>query len=261
MREIRTLLEREAPGRVEDAGLAWGARASHYQDQISAALARGETPVLVELEDDLPAGVDRGRLLVVDHHGALAGHDRPTALEQVFALLGLPAAAWTRRMALVAANDRAHVAGLVAAGATREEMLAIRAQDRAAQGVTPADEAEARRAIAAREESRGFVEIATSSATSSAIADLMLPELGGPGYAALLVVMPGKLAVFADGQAIRRLADAVTGSYWGGDLPRRGYWGASVAGCPEPDLGIVRATLAEMESPATHGNIRSDGNA
>jgi hypothetical protein len=167
-------------------------------------------------------------LVVVDHHGARAGHDSPTALEQVFALLGLPASAWTRHFALVAANDRAHVDGLLQAGATATEMRTIRAADRAAQGVTAADEAEAQRAIRARQTHRGIVEVSTSSGTSSAIADRMRPELGGPGYAALLVLMPDKLAAFADGPAIGRLAAAFPGSYWGGDLPQRGYWGVAI---------------------------------
>ena len=145
-------------------------------------------------------------------------------------------------MALVAANDRAHVAGLLAAGASREEMLALRAADRAAQGVSAQDEAEAHRAIAARVISGDLTETTTSSATSSAIADLMLPELGGPGYHALLVVMPGKLAAFADGAAILRLAASVPGSYWGGDLPHRGFWGTSGHDLPSA-LAAARAAM------------------
>ena len=66
MVEIRRLLDRHAPDRVEDLGLSWGARASVYLLGIEAALARGETPVLVELIDDLPATMDRARLQVVE---------------------------------------------------------------------------------------------------------------------------------------------------------------------------------------------------
>lgn len=226
MQEIRRLLERHAPGHVEDFGLGWGARASAYRDRIEASLAAGETAVLVELIDDLPETLPRARIHIVDHHGALV--DRPTAIEQVFRLLGLPQTAWTRHLALVAANDRAHIAGLLAMGASRDEVAAIRAADRAAQGVTEADEDEARRAIAARRVDGRLTEIETASGTSSAITDLLHPALGGPGHDALLVAMPGKLAAFADGDKIRRLAGAVPGGYWGGDLPRRGYWGISL---------------------------------
>ena len=141
MLEIRRLLDRHAAGRIEDKGLAWGAALSAYREELLAALSRGETPVLIELMDDLPPALfDRGRVIVVDHHGPLAGHDRPTSIEQVFALLGLPAAAWTRHLALVAANDRAHVVGMRALGATAQEIAEIRAADRAVQGVSAADE-------------------------------------------------------------------------------------------------------------------------
>lgn len=255
MQEIRRLLTLEAPQAFEDAGLAWGARASAYADAIGAALARGEKPVLIELDDDLPPSIDRERLILVDHHGARAGHDRPTALEQVFTLLQLPAERWTRRMALVAANDRAHVAGMLAAGATRAEMLAIRAADRAAQGVTAADEAEALLAIAARQTGRDFTEIATASRTSSAIADLMLAELGGPGYRGLLVVMPGKLAAFADGPVIERLAAAMPAGYWGGDLPRRGFWGICLPAAGDAAAAILakaRAAFSAANAPEDH---------
>jgi len=56
----------------------------------------------------------------------------------------------------------------------------------------------------------------------------MLPELGGPGYRRLLVVMPEKVGVFGDGAAIEALAAAFPGSWWGGDLPEAGYWGMAL---------------------------------
>ncbi len=245
MGEIKTLLSSVAPGRCEDMGLAWGAKASGYAAQIAASLAAGETPVLVELLDDLPSTLDRRLIVIADHHGDRAGGEAPTSLHQIFALLKLPAAAWTRRMDLVAANDRAHVAGLQAAGATITEIIAIRAEDRAAQGITEADEAEARRAIAERCRADGFTEVTTTSNTSSAIADLMLPALGGPGYDSLLVVMLGKIAVFTCGDAIQRLAAAFPGSYWGGDLPRRGFWGMEGGG-EDRTLSQIRIILGEL---------------
>src|SRR5947209_1249501 len=109
MSTIRELLSSHAQGRFHDRGLAWGARTSAYRDEIARALEAGQTPVLVELEDDV--GLDPARVVVVDHHGTKAGHDRPTSLEQVFALLGRPRDEWSRWFALVAANDRAHIRG------------------------------------------------------------------------------------------------------------------------------------------------------
>ena len=89
--------------------------------------------MLVELEDDLGLG---DHCLSINHHGPVAGADAPTALHQVFDLLGLPPEGWTRRMELVAANDRGHVAAMRHIGAGLEEIREIRAADRAAQGIT-----------------------------------------------------------------------------------------------------------------------------
>jgi hypothetical protein len=244
MVEIRRLLDRHAAAHIEDKGLAWGAVLSAYREELLAARRRGETPVLIELADDLPAALfDRGRVIVVDHHGPLAGHHRPTSIEQVFRLLGLPAEAWTRRLALVAANDRAHVAGMRALGATAKEIAEVRAADRAAQGVSAADEAGARQAIAAPRQEGRVTLVETTSHTSSAIADLMLPELGGPGYDRLLVVMPKAVAVFADGSAIEALAAAYPGSWWGGDLPAVGYWGMAL---PPEQRHLVEELAARL---------------
>jgi len=231
MSEIAKLLAEHAPGRVSDKRLAWGARLSAYRDELAGALRAGEIPVLVELEDDLPQDAfDRTRsVVVIDHHGERAGHSHPTSIEQVFDRLGLPPDAWTRRLALVAANDRGHIAGMKEMGASAQEMAAIRAEDRAAQGVSAADEEEAVRAIAERRHCGRAVSVETTSNTSSAIADRMHAALGGPGYDRLVVVMPRKLAVFGDGEMISALARAFPGSYWGGDLPRAGFWGMDLA--------------------------------
>jgi hypothetical protein len=249
MVEIRKLLDRHAPGQIEDKGLAWGRRCRPTARSCRRR-RRGETPVLIKLKDDLPADLfDRGRTIVVDHHGLHAGHDRPTSIEQVFALLALPAAAWTRRLALVAANDRAHVAGMRAFGATAEEIAEIRAADRAAQGVSAADEAEARRAIGARRRDGRVTLVETASHTSTAIADLMLPELGGPGYERLLVVMPGKVGVFGEGAAIEALGEAYRGSWWGGDLPAAGYWGMALSAEPRHVIEELVARLVKGSAP------------
>jgi hypothetical protein len=244
MREIGKLLSRHAPNQLEDKGLAWGARFSDYHEELIAALRRGETPVIVELFDDLPLDVlDRSRIVIVDHHGDDAGHGRPTSIEQVFRLLNLPQREWTRWLALVAANDRAHVAGLRELGADPEEIAEVRAADRAAQGLTPADEAEARRALAARRQEGRLTVVETTGSTSSAIADLILPDLGGPGYDRLLVTMPEEVAVFGDGDAIAALAKRYPGSYWGGDLPRAGFWGMSLR---SPRSGSLNSLIEQL---------------
>jgi hypothetical protein len=244
MVEIGELLRTHAPGLVEDKGLAWGAALSAYREWLLAALQRGETPVAVELADDLPPDLfDRKKLIIVDHHGARAGADQPTSLEQVFSLLGLPREAWTRRRALVAANDRAHVAGLRAYGATAAEIAEIRTADRAAQGVTAADEIEARRAISARRQDGDLTIVETTSDTSTAVADLILPECNGPGYKRLMVLMPGKVTVFADGDMIARLAETYPNGWWGGDLPNAGFWGQTIPADAHDTIGRLIALM------------------
>lgn len=231
MRTIADLLAGEGAA-VLDLGLAWGARLSDYAGDIEHLVAQGRRPVAIELTDDMPADwPPRQSLILIDHHGPRSGHDAPTALEQVFARLGLPPARWTRHFALVAANDRGHVAAMADMGACLEEMRAIRAADRAAQGVSAADEAEAADAVARRQSKGRLTRIDTQAASSTAVVDAMLPALGGPGFDRLLVVMPEKLAAYGDGPFITALARHVPGSWWGGDLPAQGYWG--MGGTPE----------------------------
>ena len=240
MEEIRSLLaEAGLADAVVDRGLAWGAKAAAYEGPIRAALSNRETPVLIELEDDLPADIDRDQIFQVDHHGARAGADKPSALRQVYDLIREGRdLRWTRRRALVAANDIDHVRGLRALGATAAEVRAIRDADRRAQGIDDAIERESRRAIDAAERHGELTLIRTSAPTSSAIADFLLPEYGGPGVDDLVVEMPGKLAFFGRGAIIEMLKD-VRGCWYGGALPERGYWGAPVSG-KDADVLIER---------------------
>lgn len=207
-----------------DAGLAWGARATAYGEAIGAAVDAGDMPVLVELADDLPPGIDRERLAVIDHHGSLAGSDRPSSLRQVFDRLGLDAARWTRECALVAANDVGHIAGMVAIGASPEEIMRIRAMDRAAQGVTRLDEAEARRGIERRRRIGRLTVVKTASERTSPVTDLLDETHGGDGAAELLVFTPSGSHFFGSGAVVAALSGDA-GCWYGGALPQRGFWG------------------------------------
>lgn len=209
---------------VDDLKLGWGARASAYLDPICAALAQGRTPVTIELKPDLPMALQQ-RVRSIDHHGTLAGATAPTALEQVFELLQLPPLAWTRELQLVAANDRGYLPEMAALGATPEEMQHIRAADRAAQGVTEAEEIAARRAIDSRECVGELTVLRLPHSRASVAADLMEPLLGGPGAKRLLVLSPNEVNFYADGASIDALDHAFGGGWKGGALPIRGFWG------------------------------------
>lgn len=223
---IRDLLRAEGAD-VCDRGLRWGATASAYRAEIDTARAAGRACVLIELGDDLPADYPRSELVWIDHHGPLAGADRPTALEQVFARLGLPPERWTRDFELVAANDRGHLAALERLGATPGEMRDIRTRDRRAQGVTPEHDEQARAAAARAERHCGgrLVVVRLPHGHTSAVADALDERLGGPGCENLLVFAPTTTIFFGIGRAIDALRVARPGGWYGGELPARGYWG------------------------------------
>lgn len=235
MREIGRLIRAHAPDApLHDKGLAWGAKASDYAEEIAATLAQGRSPVLVELALDIPLPADA---VIVDHHGAAAGADRPTSLHQIFALLNLPPAAWTRRLELVAANDRGHIREMRSLGATREEIAQIRADDRASQGVTPAMEAAGEAAVAALETILdGRARLARlPHARCSVVTDRL--DLDDPRP--LIVLSPGEVNVYAPGPVIAALDRAFPGGWSGGALPAYGFWGHGAPVPPESALSAV----------------------
>lgn len=240
MEAIRELLEAHAPGRFHDAGLWWGAAASSYRDAIDRVLEEGRVPVLVELEDDI--GLDP-EVMIVDHHGERAGGEKATALEQVFELLELPAEKWSRWLQLVSANDRAYLAGLREAGASREEMERVRYADRQAQGITQSQEDAAVRALESLEERAGGALLVAElpHAKTAALVDRLAPELGGRGFENLVVRSPEEVNVFGTGELITHLARAFPDGWYGGNLPEYGYFGRQ--GSAEPVVEAVEKFL------------------
>lgn len=246
MTVIRELLEKYAPDRFHDHQLAWGAKATDYRSEIQTCLATGRTPVLIELEADMT--LDPRKVVVIDHHGRWAGSDRPTSLHQVFELLELPAELWTRRHALVAANDRGYIPALAELGASRDEIAAVRAADRAAQGITSEQEQEGERAVRYAEVlADGQLTVARlTHDRTAAVADRLDPLLGGPGFHNLLVLSPRQVNFFGAGTWIDRLASEFPGGWYGGALPERGFWGHS-----NPPKDVLAFLLAEINNSGT----------
>lgn len=246
---IRDLLAERAPGRWHDQGLAWGAKASAYDAEIEAARANGLVPVMVELEDDLglTVGGDAGSFIVVDHHGPRAGRDRPTSLHQVFALLEVEPAHWSRWFDLVAANDLGHIPAMTARGATPEEIRRVRAADRAAQGITAEQEAQAEQAAAAPQHLAGglLTVVALPHDRTAAVADRLAPELGGPGCENLLILGPTSVHFFGAGELVLALDRTLPGGWYGGALPDRGFWGHAV---PVPDALAYLIGLLDLRA-------------
>ncbi len=245
MATIREFLAEHAPGRFHDRELSWGAKTSDYREEIEACLFAGETPVLVELKDDL--GLDPMRVVVVDHHGERAGADRPTSLHQVFDLLGLPPAKWTRWFDLVSANDRGYIPEMLEIGASREEIVKVRSADRAAQGITPEEETEAERAMQSAETLAGgmLTVVRLPHTRTATVADPLGPALGGPGYKNLLVISPGQVNFFGRGDLVLALERSFPGGWYGGALPESGFWGH---GEPVPDVlpNLLKLLQAEV---------------
>jgi hypothetical protein len=252
MRTIAELLTQYASGRYADKALRWGAKASDYAADIAAAGAAGCVPVLVEMPWDLPEPI--GNALLVDHHGERAGMHQPTSLEQVFALLRLPASAWTRWHALVAANDRGYIEAMQAMGASVEEMRQVRSADRAAQGVSAADEAAAEAAVRdCRVRADGaLTEVDLPHARTSAVTDRLHAVLGGPGFRALAVYSPDETNVYADGALIGALSREFPGGWCGGSLPAYGFWG--IASDAPRQAAIKRALHAWIDAAPRSSN-------
>ena len=243
MLTIRGLLEQEAPGRFHDLELGWGARASSYREPILAALAADTTPVLIELENDL--GLPDGPLLIADHHGARAGKEAPTSLHQVFRLLALPPARWTRWFDLVAANDRGYIPALRQLGADSQEIAAIRAADRQAQGITQADEDAAEQAVRnlAIDAEGALTVVALAHPRTAAVTDRLHPDLGGPGFRNLLVLAPDEANFFGEGRIIATLANQFPAAWYGGALPDQGFWGLR---CERAEQAEIRRMIAAL---------------
>lgn len=227
MLTIRELLQTNVTVRFCDKNLAWGAKASDYRIEIEEAFSTGTTPVLIELEDDLGAH-EKGAVLI-DHHGPRAAIDAPTSLHQVFELLGLPKEAWTHRMELVAANDRGHIAGMLAVGATQEEIIEIRTADRTAQGITAKEEKAGKSALKTlQSQCNGQLSVIHLPHNRAAtVTDRLDPALGGHGYSNLLVISPGEVNFYGKGSIVLSLDKAFPGGWYGGSLPERGFWGHS----------------------------------
>ncbi|NVO14041.1 MAG: hypothetical protein HXX10_08395 [Rhodoplanes sp.] len=210
------------PDAVVDRRLGWGACSAAYADEIAATLAASRVPVLVELRAD---PVLAATAIVVDHHGPDVG--TPSSLAQVFALLRRPATRWTRRLALVDANDVGHVPGLKALGASRDELAAIRLADRRAQGITAAQEIAGRRALrnARRHLGGRVLTVRLPHRRSATVTDPVALDRRWADVENLLVLMPGEVGFFGSGAGVVALDRAFPGGWTGGALPRRGFWG------------------------------------
>jgi len=211
-----------------DRGIDWAhATFSAYEPEIRASIRAGQQPVLVELRE-IPADalpfVD-----VIDHHGPESGR-LPTSLEQVLTRLGVTAL--KREQELIVANDKGYIDGMLAIGATPQEIEHVRSEDRKAQGITAEQEIAAEAAIAViRSPMSGLAIVELPHGKTATVTDRLSSFTGGPGYKNLLVECPNEMSFFGDGRIIQELLRAY-GGYCGGNLPDYGYWGTEIRADP-----------------------------
>lgn len=224
MVEIAAFLNQQAMP-FTDLQLSWGVKISDYAEQIKN-LPPQTIAVTIELTDDMPADwVERKRMVQIDHHGSRTAE--ASSLAQVFTMLKLPKAQWTRHFTLVAANDVGHIAALVEAGASLEEQQTIRAADRLAQGVTPQENAEGLLALGSAEVIDGCLTFVRLPHTR--MATVTDPLALNPQFAHLprqiLAQSPGELGYFGLAAVAMTLNTMFPGGWWGGNPPHSGFWG------------------------------------
>jgi hypothetical protein len=205
--------------KVFDKGLSWGAMQSDYRQEIAACSANGDIIVCVELGLDLELPVTA---IMVDHHGARS--QEPSSLSQVFDILELPQAAWTRQYDLVSANDTGHIVAMRAMGATHDEIMDIRARDRAAQGITQAEEQEGLVALQSAQPilDDQILVVRLPHGRTATVAD---PLAVANDPRDLLVLSPQATNFFGSKSRIRNLDIVFPGGWSGGGGDQRGFWG------------------------------------
>jgi hypothetical protein len=217
--EIRNLLESHGET-VCYSSQPWGATWANLETPILDTLTRlrQHRPAAEIIGVEL-AGPNRFAAIDIDHH-TYSDADRSSpfsSLEQVADRLGVPLTRW---QTLVALNDRGYIPAMLAAGASPREVVQIRSLDRAAQGITPADEQAAEADIRQHEEHRGAkVLVRCSNNPTSAHSDRLFG-------AAEEILLAGPSQWSYSGPRHKALAAmGLPEPHWSGGSPASGYFG------------------------------------
>ena len=227
MCEIKTILTRNGC-QFYDNDLAWNtANLSAYKSELQN-FPVDSIPVFIELKQDIPYPQNS---IFIDHHGENSGFNVETSLEQIAKRIGVEL---DRRQQLICANDRGHIRGMLAIGASDEEVLDIRAYDRQSQGCSDFDCALGEEAIRnnLEEPFPGVAVVTSLTSKSAAIVDRLWNR-----YQSIVIKLPDNvLSASAPGTAISKLFKHYADlkrynpdiSFWyGGNLPSYGYFGSN----------------------------------
>ena len=154
----------------KDRSLQWNnAYLSQYEQDLSLFKDTSSYKIYgIALQEDI---VPPSNYVRIDHHNQYT--KLPSALEQIAELLHHPLNRWQQ---LIAINDKAYIPGLQQAGASQEEILRIRFEDRKAQGVSINDELLAEKAIREnKEETENLIVVRAYSDRFSPICDRLYP--------------------------------------------------------------------------------------
>lgn len=260
MRRIREVLDENGQPYI-DKKLGWGAVLSAYQAEIAEAQTQGLQPVGIELTED----TETNGVALIDHHNERA--NEPASLLQVLKMLEIEP---TRRDKLIAANDSGYIPAMIEAGATNVEIAEIRAYDRAAQGVTTEQEAEAERAIAEAKTINGVTVVEMAHSKTATITDRLFdPETP---QNILVLSADGESNYFGNPELVKALQGVDTGektpegyaiySHFGGWIGGEGlnnpdstaFWGGYA------DQNEIKQFVTDFFFEKTHGTEKTISN-
>jgi len=188
---------------------------------------------------------ETGEMTVIDHHGDRSG-EQSSILQLIWAFQncwGWMSPSLQRWTELIAANDQGYIPALQAFGATPDEIDRIRRLDRQAQGITTAHEAEAERAIGAKEIDGRLTIVRMDHSKTATVAD----RLFGQHDQLLILSGDGEANFYGDGALCAELKTRFEGWCGGAGLGKAGsnaFWGG---GYPKHDelLSFIKTQLSQ----------------
>lgn len=160
----------------------------------------------------------------------------------------------TREHQLIAANDAGYVPAMRAMGATTEEIADIHQHDRAAQGITPEQEAQAAEAVAQSAHSpyrypEGMVVVHCPHSKTAPVEDRFAMQPSGSPRVLLILSQDGEANLYAPGDIVQTMGQQFperswTGGQGLGDPNGRGFFG--MQGDSKSNAAIHVATVATV---------------